>query len=164
MTFDSTTRVVQLTITTRYDESHGGFNLNGGYAGNHRITVPLGWTVHISFINRDVIEHSLGLVKDDGHPPTRVARPAFPGAASRSLGAGIPAGGRDDAISFVARAAGSYLLACGVPGHAALGGYLRFVVSADARVPTYTISSSRPVVLQPPARHEHHEHHRVPRT
>ena len=36
--------------------------------------------------------------------------------------------------------AGAYLLACGVPGHTAVGSYLRFVVSIDAQVPTYEMN------------------------
>lgn len=160
MTFDSTTRAVQLTVIARYDGSNGGFNFNGGFGGGHRITVPVGWSVRMGFINRDVIEHSVAVVKDEGFPPIRIGRPAVPGAASRSLAAGIAPGGRDDDIAFAAQRVGAYLLACGVPGHAAVGHYLQFVVSSDARLPTY--STTRVIARSPTTPGGPHAHRRGP--
>jgi len=55
---------------------------------------------------------------------------------------GLPAAARQDDIVFVARPAAEYLIACGVPGSAALGAYLRLRVSSGARVPTYEFDSA----------------------
>jgi sulfocyanin len=133
--------LVHLTITARYNGSNGGFNFNGGSRGRHRITVPTGWRVQIAFTNADVISHSVAVVREAKQVPIRIEKPAFAGAASRGVERGIPAGTRQDDIVFVADRAGEYLLACGVPGHAAVGSYLRFTVSTDAAVPTYEIGA-----------------------
>ena len=135
--FDAAARRVDLLIVAAYTKVNSGYNYNGGWNGSHRITIPLGWTVRISFVNRDVISHSVGIVRHGTRLPTRIGRPAFPGAASRALQQGIPAGARQDDIVFVASSAGAYLLACGVPGHTAVGCYLRVTVSPDATVPAY---------------------------
>jgi uncharacterized cupredoxin-like copper-binding protein len=41
-------------------------------------------------------------------------------------------------MDFTANKAGTYLIVCGVPGHATSGMYIRFVVSSDATAPTNT--------------------------
>src|SRR4051812_24615349 len=63
MRYDANAREVQLTVTAGYNASNSGFNLNGGFRGSHRITVPAGWRVRMTFINADVIPHSLGVVR-----------------------------------------------------------------------------------------------------
>ena len=136
MTYDAAQRTVQLTVVARYDGSNIGYNLNGGFQGSHVITVPLGWRVHTTFINRDVVPHSLGLVRQTKLLPTRIGKPAIAGAASRRLQSGIAGNDRDE-FEFVAAQSGPYFLACGVAGHAAIGSYLRFVISADAASPVY---------------------------
>ena len=135
--FDAAARRVDLLVVAAYTKVNSGYNFNGGWNGSHRITIPVGWTVRIAFVNRDVIPHSVGIVREGRRLPTRIGRPAFPGGASRALEQGIPAGARQDDIVFVASSAGAYLLACGVPGHTAVGSYLRVTVSADATVPGY---------------------------
>lgn len=141
MRYDADARRVDLTVTSAFDQSNSGFNLNGGSHGSHRITVPAGWTVRLTFINHDVIPHSVAVVREQSQVPLYVARPAFPGAATRSLQRGLPAGDRQDDIAFVAGLPGSYLIACGIPGHAVLGSYLRLVVSPSATVPTYELTA-----------------------
>ena len=137
MRYDAATREVQLTVTAGYDKSHSGFNLNGGFHGSHRITIPAGWRVRLTFINADVIPHSIGVVREQKRVPASTLKPAFPGAASRAYASGIPAGGRQDDIAFVAAVPGGYWLACGVPGHAVMGSFLRLTISTEATVPLY---------------------------
>lgn len=137
MRYDANAREVQLSVTAGYDKSHSGFNLNGGYFGSHRITVPVGWRVQVTFVNADVIPHSVGVVREQKRVPASTLKPAFVGAASRAWESGIPPGARQDDITFTAATPGAYWLACGVPGHAVVGSYLRFTVSTDATVPTY---------------------------
>jgi hypothetical protein len=136
MSYDEARRTVQLSVAAHYDDSNTGYNLNGGFRGSHRITVPVGWRVRVTFVNRDVVQHSLGVVRQGKLVPIRLEKPAFAGAATRAVMAGIPANERDE-FEFAASQTGPYLLACGVPGHAAIGSYLRFVISADAARPAY---------------------------
>jgi sulfocyanin len=140
MRYDAEGRRVDLTVIAAFDQSNSGFNFNGGSYGGHRITVPAGWLVRVTFINRDVIPHSVAVVREQAQVPMYIRRPAFAGAVSRDLQRGLPAGGRQDSIVFVAGEAGTYLFACGVPGHAVLGSYLRLDVSSDVTVPTYEMS------------------------
>lgn len=149
--YDAEARRADLTITAGYDQSNSGFNLNGASYGAHRITVPVGWKVTITFINRDKIPHSVGVVREEARLPTRIVRPVFAGAASRAIERGLPAGARQDDIAFVAERPGAYLLACGVPGHAAVGSYLRFAVSAEATIPTYETAQTRAATVLPGA-------------
>ncbi len=137
MRYDAEARRVALTMIAAYDQSNSGYNFNGGFNGSHRITVPVGWRVAVTVVNRDVVPHSFALIRAERRLPLRIDRPALPGAASRRHQVGVPAGGREDEIEFIASQPGDYLLACGVTAHTALGGYLRLTVSADARVPTY---------------------------
>ena len=141
MRYDADARRVELTVIAAFDQSNSGYNFNGGAHGSHRITVPGGWTVRLTFINRDVIPHSVAVVREERRVPMYVTRPAFSGAASQALQHGLPSGGRQDDIEFVAGLPGSYLVACGVPGHAVLGGYLHLIVSSSATVPTYEMTA-----------------------
>ena len=50
---------------------------------------------------------------------------------------GLPTNGTDR-TTFKAATPGQYVIACGVPGHAPSGMWINFVVSADAKAPTYT--------------------------
>ena len=137
MRYDANAREVLLTVTAGYNASNSGFNFNGGFRGSHWITVPMGWRVRMTFANADAMPHSLGVVREQKRVPASTLKPAFAGAVSRAWESGIPAGARQDDITFVAAVPGAYWLACGVPGHAVVGSYLRFTVSADATVPTY---------------------------
>ena len=140
MRYDAGARRVELSVIAAFDQSHSGYNFNGGFHGSHRITVPTGWTIHVTFVNRDVIPHSVVVTPETKRLPLRVARPAFAGAASRLVQQGLPSGARQDDIVFVVSRAGSYLLTCGVPAHTVLGTYLLLIVSDDATVPTYKIN------------------------
>jgi hypothetical protein len=136
MTFDAAARRVDLTLIAGFDQSNSGYNFNGAPDGTHRLTVPVGWQIRIAFANRDVFPHSVIVFRQAKVLPLRIARPAFPGAATRSFQQGLPPGARED-IAFVAAVPGDYLIGCGCPTHVVLGMYVRLRVSADATVPTY---------------------------
>lgn len=142
MRYDAGARRVELTIIAAFDQTNSGFNFNGGFHGSHRITVPIGWQVRVTFVNRDLMPHSVAVVREGKLLPIRIARPVFAGAASRAPERGLPAGAQQDDIAFVAGQSGAYLVACGVPGHTALGTYLRLTISTDATVPTYEIGAA----------------------
>jgi hypothetical protein len=146
--YDAEARRVELTIIAAYDRSNTGYNFNGGFNGSHHVTVPLGWRVAVTLVNRDVFPHSFTVIRAVRQLPLRIDQPALPGAASRKHQVGVPAGGREDGIEFVASQPGAYLIACGVTAHTVLGSYLRLTISADATVPTYEtgITASNPVV------------------
>jgi len=137
MRYDAAARRVDLTIIAAFDQSNTGYNLNGASHGAHRITVPSGWRVTVSFVNRDVFRHSIAVIREVRSLPLRITKPVFSGAASRAPDVGLPPGARQDDIGFVADRPGAYLLACGVPGHAVLGSYLRLTVSSVDSVPRY---------------------------
>jgi sulfocyanin len=139
--YDAAARRVDLTIIAALDKSNSGYNLNGASYGAHNVIVPTGWTVTIDFVNRDVMPHSIAVIRESRLLPLRVARPVFAGASSRAPEIGLPAGGRQNDIAFVANAAGAYLLACGVPGHAVSGSYLKFTVSSVDTIPRYELTS-----------------------
>jgi hypothetical protein len=130
MRYDAAARRVDLTIIAAFDQSNTGYNFNGASHGAHRIPV---------FVNRDVFRHSIAVIREVRSLPLRITKPVFPGAASRAPDVGLPAGARQDDIAFVADRPGEYLLACGVPGHAVLGSYLRLTVSSADSVPRYEV-------------------------
>ena len=144
MSYDAVAHRVDLTITAALDRSNSGYNFNGASYGAHRITVPLGWSVTIDFVNRDVFPHSIAVIREPRFLPLRIAKPVFRGAASRAPEVGLPAGGRQSDIAFVASLPGAYLIACGVPGHAASGSYISLTVSYVDTVPTYEMNQ-RPI-------------------
>jgi sulfocyanin len=143
MHYDADARRVDLTLIAAFDKSNSGYNFNGGSHGAHRITVPSGWQVRLTLVNRDVIPHSVAVVREQKLVPMRIARPDIAGAASPALEQGLPAGARQDHIAFVAAPPGEYLIACGVPGHAVLGSYLRLTVSSGAARPAYAVQPGR---------------------
>jgi sulfocyanin len=135
MTYDSTAKTVTLDITAALDNSQGGFNFNGGYNGNQTITVPQGWTVNADVKNKDFIPHSAFVITEQKPLPNVVETPDIPRAYTSQLAMNTG----EDHMSFKASKAGNYFLYCGVPGHGPSGMYIRFVVSPDAKVPTYTM-------------------------
>src|SRR5688572_8240589 len=77
MRYDAEARRVELSVTAALDQSNTGYNFNGGFHGGHRITVPTGWTVHVTFVNRDVFPHSVIVVRETKLLPLHVSRPAL---------------------------------------------------------------------------------------
>jgi sulfocyanin len=137
MTVDAAAKKVSLRLYAAYGSENGGMNFNGGSRGNQTITIPLGWTVHIDFQNKDAIPHSAILLPDHMPLPMQPDNPAIARAYTKDVTAGIPTDGTDP-MDFTAQPAGNYLIVCGVPGHGPSGMYIKFVVSADAKAPAYT--------------------------
>jgi len=136
MTVDAAAKKVTVQLYAAYNSQNGGMNFNGGSAGNQTITVPLGWSVHIAFQNKDAIPHSAIILADHMPLPLQPDNPAIARAYTKDVTAGIPTDGTDT-MDFTAQPAGNYLIVCGVPGHGPSGMYIKFVVSADAKAPTY---------------------------
>jgi sulfocyanin len=112
-------------------------NFNGASNGGATITVPAGWTVSWNFKNEDAIPHSAIVLANKMPLPAQPQEPAIPRAYTKDVTGGLPTDGTDQ-TTFKASSAGQYVIACGVPGHAPSGMWIRFDVSADAKVPSYT--------------------------
>jgi sulfocyanin len=138
VSYDAAAKTVAISLTAALNSAQGGFNFNGGSSGNQTLTVPLGWKVNIDVNNVDAIPHSAILIADQTPIPNGPSQAAFPRAYTDHLSDGLPAQTGHDSMSFTAAPAGNYLIACGVPGHAPSGMYIRFVVSATAQAPTNT--------------------------
>ncbi|HEX6537016.1 MAG TPA: sulfocyanin-like copper-binding protein [Gemmatimonadaceae bacterium] len=136
MTYDPATKTVHVQLTAALGSANGGMNFNGGARGNQTITVPEGWHVIMDFVNKDAIPHSAIVLPNDLHFPAQPQNPAIPRAYTNDVTAGLPTDGTDT-MDFKASKAGDYLIACGVPGHAPSGMYIKFVVSPSAKAPTY---------------------------
>jgi hypothetical protein len=107
---DTRHHVAALTLVAGYDSSNNGFNFDGYGRGELLVTVPLGWRVRVSCVNRGGMRHSCAVVSA---PMT--ATPAFRGASVPDPVQGLDPGSKA-AFSFVASRAGSFRLASIVPG------------------------------------------------
>lgn len=133
---DEATSTVTLTITAGATMDQNYWNYNGfTKARGGSIIVPEGYTVNIDFVNNDPnMAHSVGIEEwQDTWGGTVEVSPVFAGAVTSNPGsltdATMP--GESESISFVADAAGDYAMVCYVPGHAAIGMFVKFVVSSD---------------------------------
>ena len=135
---DVPTRTVQFRMVAGLSGLNGALNFNGFGDGGLTFTVPTGWHVVIHFINHDgILSHSAEVIPDGPVPMTGATTPAFLRAVTLRLQEGLTATEHDD-MKFVADSAGSYLVICGVPGHAAAGMWIRFEVETGAERPSLT--------------------------
>jgi sulfocyanin len=137
MSYDAAAKKVNLQLFAAHGSVNGGMNFNGASNGGSTITVPAGWSVSWSFKNEDAIPHSAIVLANKMPLPAQPQTPAIPRAYTNDVTGGLPTNGTDQ-TTFTASPAGQYVIACGVPGHAPSGMWINFVVSADAKVPTYT--------------------------
>ena len=137
MSYNPAAKSVSLQLFSAHGSVNGGMNFNGASNGGSTITVPVGWTVNWVFKNEDAIPHSAIVLPNKMPFPAQPQNPAIPRAYTIDVTAGLPTNGTDQ-TTFTASPAGPYVIACGVPGHAPSGMWINFVVSADAKAPTYT--------------------------
>jgi FtsP/CotA-like multicopper oxidase with cupredoxin domain len=133
---DEAAQTVSITIAAGSTSANNYWNYNGLYGGSGLITVPEGYTVTITFENKDPnMAHSIGLGERSASYPTNFTnpQPVFAGAMSENptsmIESTLP--GETEVLTFTASAAGEYTLICYVSGHAATGMYLNFNVSTD---------------------------------
>lgn len=136
LSYDATARAVHVALIGAFGGANGGMNFNGGAKGSHTITVPVGWSVTMEFVNKDAIPHSAIVVRDTLPLPVAPEQPAIPRAYTLDVTAGLPTGGTDQ-MRFTPTKPGRYLIICGVPGHGPAGMYIRLVVSSRASAPSY---------------------------
>jgi len=137
MSYDVASKTVKISLTASLGSANGGMNFNGGFKGDQTVTVPVGWSVKMSFVNKDAIPHSAIILVDSFPLPMAPENPAIARAYTNDLTAGLPTGGTDS-MDFKTTKAGKYLIVCGVPGHGPSGMYIKFDVSGEAKVPSYT--------------------------
>lgn len=124
---DPATKTVTLSIVAGASIENFYYNFDGYDQGNATITVPVGWTVKVDFSNESGSSHSIVIA-----PSASNLTPVFTGAASPDPSVGLQAG-EAQTFQFVAQTAGSYVLACGVPGQASQEGmWIKFVASSTA--------------------------------
>ena len=107
---DARRRAVSLTLVAGYDRENQGYNFDGYGRGELLVTVPLGWHVRVSCVNRGGMRHSCAVV-----PGPMTATAAFRGASVPDPVQGLDPGAQA-AFSFVASRTGSFRLASVVPG------------------------------------------------
>ena len=141
---DVPTKTVQFQLIAGLSGLNGALNFNGFGDGGLTFTVPAGWHVVIHFINHDgMLSHSGIVIADSLVPTMGASSPAFSQAVTLRVQEGLTATERDD-MKFVADKAGSYLIICGVPGHAAAGMWIRFKVEEGADRPSLTATPRKP--------------------
>ncbi len=139
--WDAASKTVKLPMVSGVGSNAGGWNFNGHANGSLIITVPVGSTVEMPYYNDDIVPHSLGVVA--GTPtnvPSAPGAPAFPNAITIRFEQGLNTN-QKDLVRFTASKAGTYLIPCGVPGHAASGMWVVFVVSKSAKAPSVRTTS-----------------------
>ncbi len=144
------THSVELTIISGKNRTPGGsMDLNGYQRGAMTITIPVGWKVVVNYENIDPpLLHSLAVLPSGAHNQVSPdAPPAFPGATTTNLGAGLPKGTKQT-FTFEATKAGTYELVCGVQGHAVAGMWNTLVVSATAEAPSVTPAGATPFTVK----------------
>jgi len=141
-TVDNDARTVRMDIVAGLTADNNHWNFNGATNGAMAITVPEGYRVVITFINRDPnMAHSLGISPETTNfavPPAQT--PVFPGAITENPGSMIDGTmpGETETVEFVAERAGNYSLVCYVPGHSAVGMWLYFNVAAGTEAGVQT--------------------------
>jgi hypothetical protein len=96
------------------------------------------------FTNHDgMLSHSAEVIPGGPVPKTGAVAAAFSQAVTLKLVEGLTSTEHDD-MRFVADKAGSYLIICGVPGHAAAGMWIRFKVDPAAARPSLAATPGKP--------------------
>lgn len=141
---DVSTRTVQFQLIAGYSGLNGALNFDGFGDGGLTFTVPAGWQVVMHFTNHDgMLPHSAIVVPDGPVPMAGAVSPAFSQAVTLRVQEGLTSTEHDD-IKFLADKPGSYLIMCGVPGHATAGMWIRFNVDSSAERPSLAATLQKP--------------------
>jgi hypothetical protein len=140
---DDAARTVQFQLIAGYSGLNGALNFNGFGDGGLTLTVPLDWHVVMHFSSHDgMLPHSAEVIPDGPVPKTGAMEAAFSQAVTLKLQEGLTSTEHDD-MKFVADKAGSFLIICGVPGHAANGMWIRFKIDAAAKRPSLAVTPGK---------------------
>ena len=111
LSWNAAARTASLTLVAGYNDANNGFNFDGYGRGQLLVRVPLGWRVTVTCRNAGSMRHSCAIV-----PGAMTAVPAFPGATTPDPVLGLKTG-QTARFTFTASRAGTYRIACLVPGH-----------------------------------------------
>ncbi len=141
-------KVVHLTLIAGYNNTNAGFNFDGAAHGQMTVTIPLGDTVDVTFKNNaQGAQHNVVVIPYTRSLPASSSSPAFSGAASPSprfnAGGSPQSASTAQKFSFVAGKAGTYLLVCGIAGHAIAGMWDTLVVSPTAKTASVTFGTAQ---------------------
>jgi plastocyanin len=132
-------KTVSITLVAAFTDANSGMNFNGYSHGEAVYTIPLGWTVKVTFINPSPVPHSAILVERDMLKKVQVGDPAFEHASIPNPIAGISTG--KATFTFTASEPGEYGLACGIPTHSMGGHWVAVNVSAKVKIPTLKLGA-----------------------
>ena len=127
-------QMVRITLVNAFTEANSWLNLNGYSHGKAVYTIPLGWTVEVTFINPSPSPHSVVVVERAMVGKLRVGEPAFKNASTPDPVIGTSTS--KATFTFEATSPGAYALACGIPTHASAGHWLALNIRAEGKVPT----------------------------
>jgi plastocyanin len=133
-------KTVKVTLVTAFNETNFWMNLNGYSHGKAIYTVPVGWTVEVTFINPSPSPHSVVVVEREMLRKVQVGEPVFNGASIPSPVTGISAA--KAVFTFLASEPGEYGMACGIPTHAASGHWVALNVSVTTKLPTLKLGDA----------------------
>ncbi len=133
-------KTVEITVIAAYTDINGGMNFNGQIRGGATFTIPVGWTVNTTFINKSAVPHSASVVDADEVREIKPKGPAFKGANSPNPEVGT-GNSNPQKFSFVADAKGKYAIVCAFPTHAMIGHWIRFNVVDESAKPAYDVGT-----------------------
>ena len=138
MKVDNDAKTVSVEIVAGKTDAANNWNFNGFVNGETSVVVPEGYTVTLTFTNKDPnMVHSIGVgERMDTYPPMiENPTPVFDGAMSSNPTDMVNATktGASETLTFTADKAGDYALICYIPAHAATGMWIGFTVSADGK-------------------------------
>lgn len=114
---DADAHSATLTLIAAYNGSDSGFNFDGYGEGEMTVTVPEGYRLTIRFSNRADLPHSVVITAVANRYIENAPKPVFPGANTPNPAEGVTSG-VNQSFTFTASKVGTYLIACGVFGHA----------------------------------------------
>ncbi len=135
VSYDATAKAAYIELDAG-GHGAGGLSFDGAVNGARTFVVPLGWRVEVLLRNKDAAPHSARIVADVRPVRLDPGPATFVGAESASAESGLLAG-TEDVFAFRADRSGEFLLACAIPGHAAAGMFLRFIVSESSSIPAF---------------------------
>lgn len=144
MNNNSANKTVFLTIAVL--TSGPTFNFNGTSNGQLKIYIPAGWSVYVKFVNEQSLPHNLILLQNTTATPSNPDVGQFGkilyvvgASTSNYQTSGISSGQLDSGL-WGPLNAGTYMLVCGILGHAQSGMWSVVIVSSNVTTPYATTS------------------------
>jgi Sulfocyanin (SoxE) domain len=134
LTYTAATHTVSFALTAG---EGAGYNFNGYANGALVVKVPTGSTVEVTMRNTAAdLSHSVLVSPWTDRTKGSGLTAAFPGAAPADFETGVTSHDQPIHFRFTAAKAGTFALACGVPGHALIGMWDEFDVVDGLAVPS----------------------------